>query len=212
MVGVGVCGVRCVVRVCGVVVWCGVGLFHRAPASAFSSSDPAPCSLSRSPSLFLSARSIFHHPTAVSTRARTITAPLRPPPPISHYMICFACSVSTRFYSFIPRITLSGPFAFVPSPFSIHHHSLTPSLVLCTAAIDGRCLASPFPRFARIGAVHAAAPCPPSPRTYHRIMFFRAVIAHHASARIFSFILSHHLSTGRRCIITFPPFACCAVM
>ena len=36
--------------------------------------------------------------------------------------------------------------------------------------------------------------------------------AHHASARIFSFILSHHLSTGRRCIITFPPFACCAVM
>ena len=143
-------------------------MFHRAPASAFSSSDPAPCSLSRSPSLFLSARSIFHHPTEVSTRARTITAPLRPPPPISHYMICFACSVSTRFYSFMPRITLSGPFAFVPSPFSIHHHSLTPSLVLCTAAIDGRCLASPFPRFARIGAVHAAAPCPPSPRTYHR--------------------------------------------
>ena len=108
-------------------MWCGVGLFHRAPASAFSSSDPAPCSLSRSPSLFLSAPSIFHHPTAVSTRARTITAPLRPPSPISHYMICFACSVSTRFYSFIPRITLSGPFAFVPSPFSIHHHSLTPS-------------------------------------------------------------------------------------
>ena len=143
-----------------------MGLFHRAPASAFSSSDPAPCSLSRSPSLFLSAPSIFHHPTAVSTRARTITSPLRPSPPISHYMICFARSVSTRFYSFIPRITLSGPFAFVPSPFSIHHHSLTPSLVLCTAAIDGRCLASPFPRFTRI-AVPSTPPLLAHPRLVH---------------------------------------------